>query len=179
MEWFRKLIGAASKQELSDLCLDLTRPYWELQGPPTFVDLFSILRGWLPPGSMLYLEGGYPDSELLAFLESHAVPGQVHIALGTIWPRPRVFHLPAEPSTLDGLCRLMDHHAEPELAIHFHVYRGEQILLEWHDAFSQPLLLHGDMPEERVRQLAEAFGGTYTRVSGSRAARRHPPSSTP
>jgi hypothetical protein len=37
----------------------------------------------------------------------------------------------------------------------FHVYRDQSVLLEWHDAFTQPMLLSGELPEQKVRTFAE------------------------
>ena len=58
----------------------------------------------------------------------------------------------------------MEHHAEPELAVHFHVYRNDTVLLEWDDAFSQPMLISGVIPEEKVKLLADRFGKGYSRI---------------
>ncbi len=49
----------------------------------------------------------------------------------------------------------MESCAYPELAIHFHVYRGSTVLLEWHDAFTQSMLLSGQLPEPKVKAFAQ------------------------
>jgi len=59
----------------------------------------------------------------------------------------------------------MEHHAEPELAIHFHVYQGATVLLEWYDAFSQPMLISGAVSEERVKLLTDILGTNYKSIS--------------
>ena len=51
--------------------------------------------------------------------------------------------------------------AEPEIAIHFHVYREGKVLLQWHDAFSEPIALSGEFPEEKVKAFAEALSMKY------------------
>ena len=58
----------------------------------------------------------------------------------------------------------MTHHAEPELAIHFHVYCNDSVLLEWHDAFSQPMLLSGAIPEEKIKVFANKIGKSFKRI---------------
>ena len=90
-------------------------------------------------------------------MAAHAVPEPVHIALGTIWPKPRVFHVPATSATLGRLAEIMEHHAEPELAVHFHAYKDGSVLLEWHDAFSQQMLVTGSLSDEAVAELVERF----------------------
>jgi len=44
-------------------------------------------------------------------MKERAVPEQRHVALGTIWPRPRVYHVPATNEVLETLIRIMQHHA--------------------------------------------------------------------
>jgi hypothetical protein len=51
--------------------------------------------------------------------------------------------------------------AYPELAIHFHAYRNQTVLLECHDAFTQPMLLSGEFPEQQIRAFAERLRMSY------------------
>jgi hypothetical protein len=115
----------------------------------------------LPDDAVLYFEGGEPDAEVVRFMARHSIPEQAHISIGTTWPRPQTFHVPARPAILAELTGIMSHHAEPELAVHFHVYRGTQILLQWYDAFCVPLLLNGTTPEEEVVAFARRIGAAH------------------
>lgn len=169
MGWFRKLVGASSKEELEGAHLDYNNKHWEVDGPKDFSSLFVALDGWLPEGSILYFEGGCLDEELKEFMRQHSISGQTHVAFGTIWPRPEVFHVPVTEEVLETLTRIMEHHAEPELAIHFHVYRHGTVLIEWHDAFSEKgMLLCGDFTEEQVKKFAEKLGSQYKIVEPRR-----------
>ena len=159
-----KIFGAVPREEMSGIRLDMTRPFWELSGDTDFPSLLTALPDLLPEESVLYFEGGSPSGELLAFLRAHEAPERAHVAYGTIWPKPRVFHLPATPETMGRLVELTRSCAYPELAVHFHVYRGQTVLLEWHDAFSQPMLLSGELSEQKVRIFAERLGMSYERV---------------
>ena len=87
----------------------MTEPYWEVGGPQNFEELFNILIGWVPEDAVLYFEGGSPDAEIGDFLTTHAIPEVSHVAMGTIWPRPKGFHVPATPAVLAELAR--DHDA--------------------------------------------------------------------
>jgi hypothetical protein len=109
----------------------------------------------------LYFEGGSPDAEIEAFMSEETIPEQAHLALGTLWPRPRIFHV--LPKAIPRLAKIMEHHAEPELAVHFHVYRRGEMLLEWYDAFSQAMRVSGSVPEDQVQALAQALGTSYRR----------------
>ena len=148
-----KIFGRAPGRKPSGIRLDTDRPFWELTGDIDFPSLLIALPDLLPEESVLCFEDGSPSGELLGFLRAHEIPERAHVACGTI-PRPTVFHIPAEPGTMRLLAGLMSSRAYPELAIHFHVYHDQSILLEWHDAFTQPMLLSGELPEAKMRTFA-------------------------
>ena len=164
MSWLGRLWRTLSRKEAPGLHLNYAEPHWEVEGPQTFNEFLRALMQWAPADGFLYLEGGYPDQEIKDFLARRAVPPAAEIDRGTIWPRPRVDHLPASQEVLEELAAIMEHHAEPELAIHFHVYQGDEVLLEWHDAFMQPMLISGSIPEETVKAFAQAMGTQYRRA---------------
>jgi hypothetical protein len=138
--------------------MDTTHPFWEVEGKTTFAALLRALGHFLPDGSVLYFEGGSPDRKLLDFFNASAIEEQTHVAVAIFWPRPVYYHVPATPQNLAELAALAESHAEPELAVHFHAYRDGKVLLEWHDAFGQPMLLDGNIPEKQVKSFAEALG---------------------
>jgi hypothetical protein len=152
------LLNAVFQPELGGISLNLAESFWELSGETNFQFLFAALPILLPAGSVLYLEGGYPEDELLKFLQTHNTEDTVRIASGTVWPKPKVFHLPATSTVLDRLSTLTQACAAPEVAAHFHVYCGQAVLLEWHDVFTQPALISGKLPAENVRRFAEGLG---------------------
>ena len=161
MGWLGKLFGAMTKEQMQGICLDTSQSYWEVDGPKTFTELFHGFRGWTLPNLILYFEGGSPDTEINDFMAAYSIPEQAHVAMGTIWPRPKIFHVPGSEATLTKLAKIMEHHAEPELAIHFHVYQGATVLLQWHDAFTQPILISGTLAEEQVKSFADSIGKKY------------------
>lgn len=163
MGWLGKFFKAAPKEEMEGVSLDTEQPYWEISGPRTFAELFHALQGWLPEGAILYFEGGSPDAEINEFMADNSIPEQTHIAMGTIWPRPKVFHVPATEAILTKLAKIMEHHAEPELADHFHVYYAKAVLFEWDDAFLEPMLISGRISEEQVKIFADKIGKKYKR----------------
>jgi hypothetical protein len=165
MGWLRRLFGVTPKEELDGVRLDTSKAFWELTGTTDFPHLFHALADFLPEGSVLYMEGGSPNEQLRGFLSAHAVDELTHVAVGTIWPRPTYYHVPATRENLVELAKLAERCVEPEIAIHFHVYHGGKVLLEWHDAFAQPLLLAGNLPEDRVRRFAHALSMEVVRTS--------------
>lgn len=164
MGWLSRLFGAVPKKEMQGIRLSTTEPYWEVDGPKTFEEMFNALKGWVQEDAILYFENGSPDAEIIKFMSAHSVPEVSHVAMGTIWPRPKMFHVPATKGVLTELANIMEHHAESELAIHFHIYRNDTVLLEWHDVFSQPILISGAIPEEKIKIFADKIGKNYKRI---------------
>ncbi|MEJ5277179.1 MAG: hypothetical protein WHU94_14820, partial [Thermogemmata sp.] len=162
-----KIFGAVSREEMRGISLDTTGPYWELSGATDFPSLLEALETLLPPGCVLYFEDGGPSGELARFLREHAVPERAHLAYGTIWPRPLIFHVPATADTIRRLAELMRSRLAVELAVHFHVYRDQTVLLEWYDAFTQPMRLAGLFSEDQVRLFAQRLGMVYEKRAGS------------
>ena len=173
MGWLARLLGATPAEQLNGISLDTTLPYWELEGKTTFPDLLrSLNSGLLPPNAILYFEGGSPiDKRLVDFFEKRSIQPQVHVAVGTIWPKPHWYHVPAKSDNLLDLAVIAEDCAEPELAIHFHAYAGDTVLLQWHDAFDIPMLLSGKLPESSVKAFAQSLAMTCTKgeCSGERA----------
>ncbi len=169
MGWLGRLFGAVPKEEMEGIHLNTAEAYWEVDGPKIFEDMFNALKGWVAEDAILYFEGGDSDAEIDNFIAMYSVTEVSHVAMGTIWPRPKVFHVPATVTILTELARVMKHHAGPELAVHFHVYCNDSVLLQWHDAFSQPILMSGAIPEEKVKVFADKIGKNFRKIVGEGA----------
>jgi hypothetical protein len=160
-----KILGAVPPEGRDGIRLDTTQPYWEVSGKTDFRSLVEALPDLLPEDSVLYFEDGAPRGALLEFLRARKVPERAHVAYGTIWPKPRVFRLPATRDTMKRLAEMMQTSGPWELAIHFHVYRGQSVLLQWHDILADPILLSGELSEEKVKAFAQRLGMSYKRVA--------------
>ena len=168
MGWLGRLFGAVPKEEMEGIRLEhSSSPYWEVDGPKTFEETFNALENLGLRKTLFYILRGVLRT-LRSMISSPGTqfPKYHTFAMGTIWPRPKVFHIPATATALTELARIMNHHAEPELAVHFHIYRNETVLLEWHDAFSQPMLMSGAIPEEKIKVFADKIGKNFRKIAG-------------
>ena len=161
MGWLARLFKATLKEDPEGICLgDEAR--WEVQGPwdlPAFLRALPLIA---PHDAILYLEGGSPTKPLKEFLDARCVPEESRLAKGTIWPKPLVYHLPATPENVQSLADLAENCAEPEVAIHIHVYRDNEVLHEWHDAFSgDPLYISSAIEEEALRTFCDQLALNY------------------
>lgn len=151
----RKLFCVTPKKELNGISLNLNEPFWELEGKTNFPTLLRALTEILPENSILYFEDGSPSGPLVDFFNTQAISEQTHVSVGTLWPRPDYYHVPATKQNIAILANISEKIAAPELAIHFHVYSNGGIILEWHDVFSQPMLLSGKLTKEKVQTFAD------------------------
>jgi hypothetical protein len=158
MNWLARLLNWVPKEDREGIELDLRLPHWVLSSPKEFPPFLRALVDLLPEGAIAYLEGGHPPEDLASFLKERSIPEVSHMAMGTIWPRPRIFHVPATPENLLRLAEIAEHCAEPEVAIHFHVYKDDQVLLQWYDAFAAPMYVSKEIPEEKAREFCEKLG---------------------
>lgn len=179
MSLLSKIFRAVPREEMSGIHLDTTRPFWEVSGETNFPSLLLALPDLLPVDCVLYFEGGSPSCGLLEFLQDHAIPERAHVAYGTIWPKPRVFHLAATPEIISRLAALTRSCAFPELAIHFHIYRDQRVLVQWYDAFSDPSLVSAELAEKKVRTFAARLGMSLKRGSVEPSAPRNGGPATP
>ena len=164
MGFLAKLFGATSKEELNGLSLG-SNAHWEVSPPSDFPSLLRALYHIALPDSILYLEGGgHPPKEIASFLSERCVPEVTHIAMGTIWPRPQVFHLPATPENLGRLAELAEQCCALQVAVHLHVYAGQTMLLEWYDAFCKdPMYLSDKIDEDRLRAFCSELSLEFKR----------------
>src|ERR1035438_4621057 len=153
-----KIFGAVSREEMNGIRINLKEPLWEVEGKTDFSKVFSGLADLLPANSILYFEGGSPPKDILNFLSENSGPEKIHVAYGTIWPRPQTFHVLASAQNLQKLADLMCSRVYPELAIHFHVYCEDKILLQWYDAFTQPMLLSNKFSSETIEKVSNSVG---------------------
>lgn len=156
MDWFRVSTG---------LALDRTGLWWVVEHRRGFAEMLVFLNLLCPDDAIFYVEGTSIARDVQAFLAAHRAPHPARLVIGTLWPRPQAFHVPFSPETIVDLRVLAERHAQPELCDHFHVYRGETVLLEAHDLCDRHhrFDLSGLVPEERIKMFCAQVNGSYHR----------------
>lgn len=165
MGFLAKLFGAAPRNKQRGLSLGRDA-FWEVAAVADLPLLFRALPLLLPEETVLYLEGGAPPKEIKAFLDAHGVPEVSRLAIGTIRPRPQVFHLPATSENLARFAEISERCHAMQVAIHLHAYRQDKVLLEWYDAFGKdPFYLSNAIPEKNVKLFCSTLSLTYSRCT--------------
>jgi hypothetical protein len=124
-------------------------------------DLYKLLRAIdeaMPKDAVLYLEGSAIATDVASFLESRPALDRREIKAHTLWPKPKVFHMSLTGDNLAEVRKLAEKHAEPEVADHVVVYRGEEVLLWAHDAGYGYVRVVRHLSESILQALRDALG---------------------
>lgn len=137
---------------------------WRVSGVRTAEDFFRAVPLLVPDATHMFLEGS-PDHDIEALLADAADDVDYAAPVGTIWSWPQKnkrFSVRASPELFVRLSEAASGHAEPEICAHIHFYRGQEALVQWFDAFSDPVLVSKSVARERVERFASAVGGALS-----------------
>ena len=137
---------------------------WKVSGVRTAEKFFRAVSLLVPDATHMFLEGS-PDPDIEALLKDEADAADYAAPVGTIWSWPgknRRYSVRASPDLFVRLSEAASHHAEPEICDHLHFYRDQEALVQWFDAFSDPLLVSKSVARERVERFASFVGGTVS-----------------
>ncbi len=109
----------------------------------------------------IHIEGTSIAKDVITFYKNHLDNGEYLPVKQTIWPRSKCLRCKLSKKFIYGICQLSQNHAEPELMDHLSIYKGSQVVLVWHDAFSNYMLLSKSLPEETVAAFSKEFGLKY------------------
>lgn len=168
MKWIHKLFKMLTPEKMegnnSQEGISLENPKWEvssIRDPQAFLRALNII---LPEGAILYFEDGCPDKEIRSFFDSRKVSNPIKIECGTSG-NPVRFHLPFTHANITELVDIMERHAQPELAMHFHSYKDNKIILQWYDAFDDPMYISEAIEEEKIKRLCEELSLKYKPIT--------------
>ena len=165
IKWLTKLFRSQKVPDADWIFLNHRKPHWQIESPKDFASFLRALSVLIPEGCVAYLEDGAPSKELDAYLETHTLPSRPKIPGGTFWPNAW-YHLPATTDNFSELADIAERHANPEVAIHFHVYRDRSLLLQWYDAFFDPIYVSKEICEKNVKEFCEQLGVQYSEQQG-------------
>jgi len=132
--------------------------HWRVTGIRELSRLLRAAAALADDGVLCVAEGAWPDGVLRVLRRIGASPGELpHPGPGCA--SRDAFHVPLTADNARELADLADHAAEPEIGLHFAVFAGGAIVLEWFDAVGDPVSLAPTVPEATVRSFADAAGG--------------------
>lgn len=137
---------------------------WKVSGVRTAEDFFRAASLLVPDATHMFLEGS-PDPDIEALLADALDDADYAAPVGTLWSWPqksRRFSVRASSELFARLAEAASKHAEPEICDHVHFYRGQEALVQWFDAFSDPVLVSKSVAHEQVERFASAVGGALS-----------------
>jgi hypothetical protein len=137
---------------------------WHVSGVRDGQAFFRAIESLVPDATHVFLEGS-PAADIVGLMEPHIEHTEYLAPAGTWWSWPqknRRFTLKASPQLFARFSQAAAHHAEPEICDHLHIYRGAEPLVNWFDAFSDPVLISKTIPRERVEQFSTEVGGALS-----------------
>jgi hypothetical protein len=139
--------------------------FWDIdEGITDPVRFFALIPILLPNATHLFIEGSSISKEVVECYKRFADAGPYLPKRQTLWPRGRLFRCVASVELFSELSTLSARHATSEVLDHLALYQGERVLLAWHDAFANAILLDGELPATTVAALADAFGCEHGRA---------------
>jgi hypothetical protein len=158
MRWLVHLLRVVPRHERQGIRL-VDSECWRVEPTRDGALYFRALAALAPADSVLYMEDT-TDRRVAAFLVDRRVENPVNVAIGTIWPAPDRHHIPATAENLQALAALIEEHSVALPAVHTHLYCGNDVILEWYDAFTDdPIYVSGQIPESALRE----FGGILSK----------------
>ena len=160
MSFLSKFFDYVSAEERRGIFLPVG-PCWEISGIKDFPLFLKGLSDLVSLGSVLYLEGGDTPKKLKKYLEERCATNTCKVEMGTVWPHPQCFHMQITYDNLEGLAKLCESYALPEVAIHIHVYNDGKMLSMWYDAFYDPLYISNEISEDKIKDFCCKLGAKY------------------
>lgn len=145
-----------SRSEVSGATVDHTRA-WVVPAPSMPIRIARAFRTLLSERGVVALEGVSIHPEVKQTLQPYTVSPAIEIRPGTLWPTSEWLYIQATDGALGTLEDLVNTCAGPEICNHLYVVDEGTLLVEWHDAFSDPLYVTGTVSAEVVSAFCAAL----------------------
>lgn len=162
-DWLRKWWKPDWQKEP---CKDVDTPHvWSLTHCERRIEpdvVFRTLADLLPAGSSMRLEGVSIARDVESLLTDHPADVILERRRDTIWPRSKLFHVPATHEMLVALAEMCGGHARPEICDHLFIYQADTVMLSWPDFLDRTTLMISDhIDEGTVARFVGAIGCGY------------------
>jgi hypothetical protein len=131
---------------------------WEISRPAWPLRLGAALRKLLSESGVVALEGSAIDPDVERLLQPYLIAPLLEIRPGTVYPQSKCLHIRATDHGLTTLDGLVNSFAPPQVCSHLYAYEGSTLLLEWHDAFGDPIHIAGTVSPDVIAALCAALG---------------------
>jgi hypothetical protein len=130
---------------------------------PDLTHFIAELGEFGDSGYVLSLDGVIA-ADVEDYLRARPGPIENRTDQGFLKMRSKEFFMPITGENAQGLARLSENHADPEVCSHLRVYQGNRLILSWHDVPSDPVYFGSEVAEARVRKFSASLGCRYVFV---------------
>ena len=130
---------------------------------PDLTHFIAELGEFGDSGYVLNLDGVIA-ADVENYLRARPGPIENRTDQGFLKMRSKEFFMPITGENAQGLARLSENHADPEVCSHLRVYQGNRLILSWHDVPFDPVYFGSEVAEARVRKLSASLGCRYVFV---------------
>ncbi|HEY6168437.1 MAG TPA: hypothetical protein VI454_10390 [Verrucomicrobiae bacterium] len=156
----RRFFGGLTVEEFDGMVLG-SDAGWEVAPTRDSVKFFQHVPLILPSRSVLYFEATALAPDIRDFLDDHAGLATCKVHAGDRWPWPERFHVAFSPEVARELAGIVRDFADAEICDHFLAYQDGRILLEWFDAWKNPLYLSRRVSEAQVAEFCRMIGSSF------------------
>ena len=137
---------------------------WQLRPECDWSSFLLALRLLELQGGTVAFEGT-TERHVTRWLSKHASSEGAPISAGTMWPASDWWYLPIEGPRIVELAVLMESAAS--VSIHLYAYDNTGLVIEWYDAFDEPLWISRRIDEGPLKRFVSAVGGSLETVGPS------------
>ena len=135
--------------------------HWRVSGVGDLGKFFAAAVRLTAGNGVVCLSDGAWPPKVQELLDRIGVDRDSSPHPGTGCESSRSRHVPLTPGNAASLARVAEQHAEPEIGIHFAVFQGSSVILEWFDAVGEPIAVAGSTAEDAVERFATSAGGRH------------------
>jgi hypothetical protein len=139
--------------------LDLDTPcYWVIDRVEYPMLFFKHLSKLLPPGSILYFEGGKIAPAAAELYAMHRSEFWTEVVQETVMPLPQTYHCKVSEELLKSLGEMAAGRPAGDLFNYLKAYREAKLLFAWNDAYEGEFYISDHVPEKSVERFCQALG---------------------
>jgi len=118
---------------------------------------FKGLSVFFQDASTLFIEGNSIAKIPMDCYKKNLEEGDYLPTSGTIFPKSHKLRCKYSTEFMNELSVIAENQAEPELFDHFHLYKGNEPIVIWKDAFSDEMYISNKMPRETVDKFSKVI----------------------
>ena len=128
--------------------------YYTISKKVDSAKFFKGLSIYFQDASTLFIEGDFAKDVLILY-KKNVQGGDYLPEPGTIFPKLTKLRCKYSVEFMNELALMAEHHAEPEMCEHLHLYKDNNPIIEWMDAFSDEMYISTIVPQEIVNKFCE------------------------